>query len=139
MSCKEKNETMTHHFIRDGWAVALQRVIALAGYILATAKLKTEKPSLLQCDPGAKSLDFSFDIDPVPSPDSPAVYEYACVGGDITTTSPIQSLPPPPGNVIETVTAAADAHLQVMERKKMMRPRKTDSVTGAKQEGNQAI
>ena len=93
----------------------------------------------MQCDPGAKPLDLSFDIDPVPSPDALAVCEYACVGGDITITSSVQSLPSPPENVIETIMAAADAHLQVMERKKMMRPRKTDSVTGAKQEGNQAI
>ena len=99
----------------------------------------TEKPSLLQYDPGTKPLDISFEIDPVPSPDAPPVCEYACVGGNITITSHVQSLPPPPENVIETVTAAADAHLQVMERKKLMRPRKTDSVTGAKQEGDQAI
>ena len=45
----------------------------------------------------------------------------------------------PPENVIETITAAADVHLQVMERKKLMRPRKTDSVTGANQDGNLAI
>ena len=95
MSCKENKKTVAHHYIHDGWAVALQRVIALAGYILPTAKLETEKPSLLRCDPVAKPLDLSYDIDPVPSPDAPAVCEYACVGGDITITSPVQSLPHP--------------------------------------------
>ena len=100
--------------------MALQRIISLAGYILPTAKLETEKPSLLWCDPGAKPLDLSFDIDPVPSPDTRVVSEYACVGGDITITSPVQSLPPSPENLIETVTAAANTHSQVMERKKLM-------------------
>ena len=137
--CKENNKMIAHHFIRDGWEVALQRVIALAGCILPTVKLDTEKPSLLQCDPGTKPLDISFEIDPVPSPDAPPVCEYACVGGNITIISPVQSLPPPPEDVIETVMTAADVHLQVIERKKLMRSRKTDSVTGAKQEGDQAI
>ena len=95
MACKDNNKTIAHHYIRDGWAVALQRIIALARYILPTTKLDTEKPHLLQCEPGAKPLDISFDIDPVPSPDALAVSEYACVGGNITITSPIQSLPHP--------------------------------------------
>ena len=94
--CKDNNKTIAHHYIRDGWAVALQRVIALAGHILPNATLDTEKPNLLQCDPGAKPLDISFDIDPVPSPDAPSVCEYAYVSVDIAITSPVlQSLPPP--------------------------------------------
>ena len=75
------NKTIAHHYIRDGCAVALQRTITLARYILPTAKLDTKEPHLLWCDPGAKSLDISFEIDPVPSPDAPAVCGYACVGG----------------------------------------------------------
>ena len=60
-------------------------------------------------------LDLSFDIDQDPSPDVQAVYDcaYACAGDNITITSPLPSLPLPPENVIEIVTAAADAHLQV--------------------------
>ena len=95
MSCKDNNKTIAHHYIRDGWVVALQLIIALVGYILPTAKLDTEKPHLLRCDHSVKPLDISFNINPFSSPDTPAVYEYACAGGDITIISPVQSLTPP--------------------------------------------
>ena len=95
MLCTENSKKIAHNFIGNGWDVSLQRVIALARYILPTANLDTEKPRLLECDPGANPLDLSFNIDPDPSLDVPAVCEYACVGGDITITPPVQSLPPP--------------------------------------------
>ena len=89
MSCTENNKTIAHHFIRDGWAVALQCVIALAGYIRSTAKLDTDKPHLLDCDPGVNPLDLSLDIDLDPSPDALVACGHSCVSGNITITSPV--------------------------------------------------
>ena len=104
------------NYIRDGLALALQHIIAAAGYILPTAKLDTEKSHILECNPCANPLNLSFDIDPDPPPESPTTSEYSCVGGDITTTSHVQSLPPPPENIIGTVTATTHAHLHDKER-----------------------
>ena len=64
--CKENNKKMMHHFIRDGWACALQPALATAGYIHPNAKLVTEKPNLSRSCPGVFPLDLSFDIDPDP-------------------------------------------------------------------------
>ena len=85
-SCTEHNKTMAHHFIWDGWTLALQRMLASAGYILPTAKLETENPHLIDCNLGANPLDLSFNIDPSPSPAASATCEYACVGGNVTIT-----------------------------------------------------
>ena len=71
----------------------------MVGYTLPTAKIDTEKPRLLECDPGANPLDLLFNIAPRPSPEALTTREYSCVGGDITITSPVQS-PPPPENGI---------------------------------------
>ena len=79
---------MAHHFIRDGWALALQRVLASAGYILPTAKLETEKPHLIDCDLGANPLDLSFNVDPSPLPAAPDPCECSCFGGNVTITPP---------------------------------------------------
>ena len=111
MSCKENNNIIAHNFIRDGWALAMQRIIADAGYIRPSAKLDTEKGRLLECDPDANPLDLSFDIDPDHSRDAQAPCEYSCFGGNITCTSPVRASPHPPESLIESVTAAADAHL----------------------------
>ena len=92
----------------------------MAGYILPITKIDTEKPRLLECGTGANNLDLSFDIAPHPSSEALTTCDYSCVGNDITITSPVQSLPPSPENLIETVTAAANTHSQVMERKKLM-------------------
>ena len=120
MSCKDNNKTTAHNFIRDGWALALQRTIADAGYIRPSAKLHTKKGCLLECDPDANPLDLSFNINPDPSPDAQAPCEYSCFGDDITCTSPVKASPHPPENVIESVTAAADVLLQDKERLKLM-------------------
>ena len=87
-SCTEDNKTMAHHFIRDRCALALQRVLASAGYILQTAKLETERTHLIDCDLGANPLDLSFNINPSPSPVAPASCDYDFVGGDVTITPP---------------------------------------------------
>ena len=139
-SCTENNKIMAHHYIRDGWALALQRVLASAGYIRPTAKLETEKPHLIDCDPGASPLDLSFNIDPSPSPAAPATCEYICVGGDVTITPPVLNFNfSQSANVIESVTAAADTQLQKKEKGKLMRESKRDTVTEERIDGDRVI
>ena len=121
---------MAHHFIWDGWALTLQRVLASAGYILPSAKLETEKPHLIDCDLGAAPLDLSFNINLSPSPAAPAACEYICVSGDVTITPPVVNFNfSQSANVIESVTAAADTQLQKKEKGKLMRVSKRDTVT----------
>ena len=69
--------------------MALQRVIATAGYILPTPKLETEEPHLLDDDIGAKLHDLSFGINPSPLPAAPAPYEHSCIDGNVTITPPV--------------------------------------------------
>ena len=104
---------MAHNFIRDGWAACLQMLLATAGHILPTSSLDTEKPNLVSDSSTFPPLDLSFDPDPNPSPHAPTRCPYPTVGADITIA------PPPPSvdfsesvNVCETVTAAAEKHLQ---------------------------
>ena len=40
---REKQQKMAYNFIHGGWALGLQSVVAMAGYILPTSKLETEK------------------------------------------------------------------------------------------------
>jgi len=122
---------MAHNFIRDGWATGLQPVVATAGYILPTSKLETEKPNLVPCDKGARPFDLSFDIDPHPSATAPVHCPFSTIGGDITITPPVPlSDFSTSDDVIESVAAAAETHLQTRERKKFMRDGKKDTITG---------
>ena len=57
ISCSENSMQIVHNFILDEWALALQRVIAMAGYILPTAKPDAEEPHLLECDTGTNPLN----------------------------------------------------------------------------------
>ena len=139
MSCTENNKTIAHHFICNGWALALQVVIAAAGYILLATKLDTEKPYLLECESGANPLDVYFDIDPDHSPEAHASCEYSCVGGDLSIISPIESSSHSPENVIESVMTATDAHLQDKVKLKLMQRAKKGTVTGTVVDRDRAI
>ena len=111
--CTGNSKIMAHHFIYNGWALALQRVIATAGYILPAAKLKTEMHHLLYYNLGANPLDLSFNIVLRPSPAAPATCEYACIGGNITITPLVEPFDISGSvNIIESITTAADEHLQ---------------------------
>ena len=132
-SCTENTKTCPHHFIKDSWAEALQPVLASAGHIQHTSKLETEKSHLMEHDMESKPLDLSFMPDPDPSSSSHISCPFTNVGGDVTIASPVcpsqshfHSV-----DVIESVAAKAEAHLQVVERKKYMRANKTgdDGVT----------
>ena len=127
--CVKNNKKMAHNFIRDGWASCLQSLLATAGYILPTSTLETETPNLVS-DSSTFPLDISFNPDPSPSPFSPPPCPYPIVGADITIA------PPPPASdfsesvdVCETVTAAAEKHLQTKERQKLMRSNRVNPTT----------
>ena len=97
----------------------------------STASLNTEKPHLLECNPGANPPGLSFDTGLDPSHEAPASCEYYCVGGDFTIISPLKSSPPLPGRIIESVMATDNVHFQDNKRLKLMWPRKKDTITGA--------
>ena len=139
--CTENNKTIAHHFIQDGWALALQRVLASAGHILPTAKLEMEKPHLIDCDLGANPLDLSFNINPSPSLAAPATCEYTCVDGDVMITPPpVEHFDSSKSvNVIESVTAAANMQLQRKEKGKFMQESKRDMVTKEWIDSNRVI
>ena len=130
-SCVKNNNKMAHNFIRDGWALGLQQVTATTGYILPTSKIETEKPHLVACDKGAIPFDLSFDIDPNPSPRAPIPCMYTTIGSNVMITPPV-----PPSDfttsddVIESVTATSESHLQTREQEKVMRDGKKDATTG---------
>ena len=106
-------------------------MVATAGYILPISKPKTEKPHLVPCDKGAQPFYLSFDIDPHPSPTMPIHCPFSTIGGNITITPPV-----PPSDfttsddVVESIAAAAETHLQTRERKKFMRDGKKDAIMG---------
>jgi len=118
----------------------LQQVIATAEYILPTSKIEIEKPHLVVCDKGARPFDLSFDIDPNPSPHAPAPCTYTTIGSNVMITPPV-----PPSNfttsddVIESVTAASEPHLQTREQKNFMRDGKKDTATGEYIAGKQRV
>jgi hypothetical protein len=113
---------MAHHFIRDSWATALQPALALAGHISNSTKLDIERPNITTVDISARPFDISFEptlhatnCDFNPSP-------FSIVGTDVTIThSHEHSTPPLSADVKQQLTAIADRHLQVAEKKKFMR------------------
>ena len=142
-SCKSNSKLMAHNIIRDDLATYLQPAIATAGYIHPSSKLETEKPRLAESDPGARPLDVSFDIDPINTPDAPATCPYPTVGMDVTITPPT---PAPRAStlatsvdVIETVAANAERHLQSREKGKLMRKKKPHTVTSEEVPGEHVI
>ena len=74
-------------------------------------------------------------------PDGPATCPFDCVGGDVTITPPVSPSPVsgPIAKVIETVTAAAEEHLQTRERKKFNRTGDVDPATGLRISGDKVM
>lgn len=74
----------------------------------------------------------SFNIDPSPSLAAPVTCEYACVGGDVAITPPVEPFDISGSvNVIESITAANSEHLQKKEKKMLMWDSKNDTTTSA--------
>lgn len=124
--CKKHNKTSAHHFIRDGWAAALQPALALSGYINPNTQLQTEIPHLSPSDITARPFDFSFTPDPHPTDPSHCSCPYTIIGADVTIThtrdpSSINLT----ADVKQKLTAAADQHLQLVEKKKFLRGNRT--------------
>ena len=82
----------------------------------------------------------SFNIDPSPSLAAPVTCEYACVGGDVAITPPVEPFDIIGSvNVIESITAANSEHLQKKEKKRLMRDSDNDTVTNERIDGDRAI
>jgi hypothetical protein len=124
--CRKHSKKLAHNFIRDNWAINLQPAIALAGYIIPTAPLQTERPNLTPNNISARPFDFSFDPDPHPTNLNVCSCPYSIVGADITIAHS-KSSPPIKltADVQQKLTAAADTHLQEFERRKYMRDKST--------------
>ena len=138
--CKENNKIGAHNFIVQGLALALQPILSTAGYILPSSKLDTERLHLIDCDKGAKPLDLSFQPDPDPSSTAYTPCRFPTCGFDVTIVSTLPDLDLSSSeDVITTVTANADTHLQKKERAKFMRANKKDTVTGELIPGEQVM
>ena len=120
--CKKHNKKFAHNFIRDNWATTLQPALALAGYISDTSPIQTELPFLTPNDISARPFDISFDPEPHPSRPTACNCPYTTIGADITIT---HSMDPPDidlsADVQHRLKAAADKHLQDVEKAKNMR------------------
>ena len=123
--CKKHNKKLAHNFIRDNWATTLQPAIALAGYIAPSSPLQTELPFLTPNDISARPFDISFDPEPHPSRPAACNCPYTTIGADITIT---HNMDPPSINLSADVQhhlkAAADKHLQDVEKAKFMRSKR---------------
>ena len=95
---------------------------------------------MLDCDLGANQLDLSVAIDPSPLPAAHATCEYACIVGNVTITPHVEPSDTSGSvNVIVSVTAAANEHLQKKEKKRLMRDSDNDTVTNERIDGDRAI
>jgi hypothetical protein len=126
-NCTKTNKKFAHNIIRDSWAEALQPALATAGYIRKTTKLDIERKHIKTRDITAQPFDISFDPDPTTTNDIHTHCPYSTIGADITIT---HSAKPPTfnfsDNVISSVSALADRHLQKFERRKFNRTNKRD-------------
>jgi hypothetical protein len=90
--------------------------LAQAGYIYPNTKLDIKMHLHLQSDPTARLFNISFN----PNPTSHHCCPYTTIGTDITITG---TTPPPKRqtseDIIQTITANADHHLQMHERRKL--------------------
>jgi hypothetical protein len=122
-----------HNNIRNGLPPALTPALSTAGYLLATSTFQIEKPMLhLRSDPNAQPFDIAFS----PEASIPPAVSHACpyhtIGVDITISSP----PPCCPLVLDStdakriLSANADSHLQVFEKRKLCHGNKHDPNSG---------
>ncbi|KAL7530622.1 hypothetical protein ACHAWF_003451, partial [Thalassiosira exigua] len=131
--CVANDKKMPHNFICDGQVQHMQPLLVTAGYIRAGAKLRRETPDFISSNKDLRSFNGSFSIDPSPETEAAATCLFAEVGWDTTIVRPPLDCPvPDPANVIPTVTANADLHLQRYEWGELMRLGTKDGVTGEK-------
>jgi hypothetical protein len=110
--------------------------LAQAGYIYPNTKLDIETHLHLRSDPTARLFDISFN----PNTTAHHCCPYTTVGADITITG---TTPPPKRHttedIIQTITANTDHHLQMHERRKLGRISKPATGTTPPVHGNEVI
>jgi hypothetical protein len=116
--CDKVNKKRTHNTTATDFATILSPASAQAGYIYPNTKLDIETHLHLRSDPTARPFDISFN----PNPTSHHCCPYTTIGAYIYIT--ITGTTPPPKchtskDIIQTITANADHHLQMHERRKL--------------------
>ena len=110
--CDKGSKKRTHNTIASDFAIILSPALATAGYIYPNTKLDINTHFHLRSDPTARPFDISFN----PNPSSHHRCPYNTIGADITITG---TTPPPKRHIsediIKTITANADHHLQIHE------------------------
>jgi hypothetical protein len=140
--CKRICKIDVHNNIRNGLPSALTPALSTAGYLLPTSQFRVVEPMLhLRSDPNARPFDISFS----PEPSIPPLVSHACpyhtIGADITISSPPPaiSVDRTSTDVIRNLSANADSHLQVFEKRKLCRGNKRDPDTGTAIKGDNVI
>ena len=122
--CNRISKKQGHNIIRDCWAEALQPALATAGYIRQASKLEVERKHINTRDISAQPFDICFDPDPSTSLHTNRQCPYTTIGADITIGNCRSKFPSKlncSADVITSISALADAHLQTFERKKFKR------------------
>ena len=134
--CDKGSKKRTHNTIATDFATILSPALAQAGFIYPNTKLDIETHLHLQSDPTARPFDISFN----PNPTSHHCCPYTTIGADITITG---TTPPPKRqtseDIIQTITANADHHLQMHERHKLGRITKPATATTPPVHGDEVI
>ena len=139
--CTRVSKLCAHNIVRDGIATSLPPALASAGYILPSSTCATEPHLRLRSDPSARPFDLSFDPDTSLPHHVNQGCPYTTIGADITITShPLSpTFPLSSTDVIQKLTANADSHLQLAEKRKLGRVTKRDPTTGAPIPGDDVI
>jgi hypothetical protein len=130
-----------HNNIRNGLPLVLTPALSASGYLLPTSQFQVEPMLHLPSDPNARPFDISFN----PEPSIPPIITHACpyttIGADITisNTPSCPSIDFDSPDVLRIISANADSHLQVFERRKLCRGNKRDPDTGLTIRGDDVI
>ena len=114
--CDKDSKKCTHNTTNSDFPIILSPELVQAGYIYPNSKLDIKTHLHLRSDPTARSFDISFN----PNTTSHHCCPYNTIGADITITG---TTPPPKRHtsedIIQTIIANADHHLQMNERRKL--------------------
>jgi hypothetical protein len=134
--CDKGSKKCTHNSIANDFAIILSPALAQAGYIYPNTKMNIETYLHLRSDPTARPFHISFN----PDPTSYHCCPYTTIGTDITITG---TTPPPKchtsEDIIQTITANADHHLQMYECHKLGRINKSATATTPTVRGDDVI
>jgi hypothetical protein len=131
----------THSFICNGFARALTPALTTAGFILPNSTADVEPQLCLLSNPHTCPFDISF----IPYPTLPPNAHHGCTYTTISADITIGSLPPIPSidhtspDVIKTIAANDDSHLQSYKRRKLGQVNKRDPTTSIITSGNKVI